>query len=196
MKKCRFILFLFFLSGFCLGAAAQDTFKSGIPSVLVEGGDTLNVMILNDIYVYPPRVSSGSANDAQYQKMIRDVKKTLPYAKLVYNTLIETYEYMMTLPEKDRPAHLKQMENDLFAEYKPVLRKMSLSQGKLLIKLIDRECNQSSYDLLKAFLGPFRAGFWNIFAGMFGASLKSGWEPDGKDAATERVIELVEMGLL
>ncbi|GHT84228.1 hypothetical protein FACS189420_2080 [Bacteroidia bacterium] len=179
-----------------MGAAAQDTFKSGIPSVLVEGGDTLNVMILNDIYVYPPRVSSGSANDAQYQKMIRDVKKTLPYAKLVYNTLIETYEYMMTLPEKDRPAHLKQMENDLFAEYKPVLRKMSLSQGKLLIKLIDRECNQSSYDLLKAFLGPFRAGFWNIFAGMFGASLKSGWEPDGKDAATERVIELVEMGLL
>jgi hypothetical protein len=196
MKQGRFFLFLFFLSGFCLKIGAQDTFKSSIPSVLVEGNDTLNVMILNDIYVYPPSISSGSGYDEKQLKMIRDVKKTLPYAKLVYNTLIETYEYMMTLPEKDRPAHLKRMENELFAEYKPVLKKMSLSQGKLLIKLIDRECNQNSYDIVKAFLGPLRAGFWNFFAGMFGASLKSSWEPDGKDAATERIVELVEMGLL
>jgi hypothetical protein len=129
--------------------------------------------------------------------MIRDVKKTLPYAKLVYNTLIETYEYIMTLPtEKERQNHLKRVEKDLYAEYVPILKKMSLSQGKLLIKLIDRECNQNSYELLKAFLGPFRAGFWNVFAGMFGASLKSTWDPNGKDAATERIVELVEMGLL
>jgi len=73
---------------------------------------------------------------------------------------------------------------------------MSLSQGKLLIKLIDRECNQSSYDLLKAFLGSFRAGFWNLFANLFGASLKTQWEPEGRDADTERIIVLVEQGLL
>jgi hypothetical protein len=65
-----------------------------------------------------------------------------------------------------------------------------------LIKLIDRECNQSSYDILKAYLGPFRAGFWNLFAGLFGASLKSEWDPDGKDAATERIVQMVEMGLI
>jgi hypothetical protein len=175
---------------------AQDAFRSSIPTSLVEGNDTLNVLVLNDIYVYSPRTTSGSANDAKYQKLIRDVKRTLPYAKLVYNTLIETYEYMMTLPEKDRPEHMKRIEKDLYAEYKPILKKMSFSQGKLLIKLIDRECNQTSYDLLKAFLGPVRAGFWNFFAGMFGASLKSDWDPDGKDAATERVVELIEMGLL
>jgi hypothetical protein len=88
------------------------------------------------------------------------------------------------------------MENDLLKLYKPELKKMTLSQGKLLIKLIDRECNQTSYDLVKAFLGPFRAGFWNIFAGMFGASLKSSWDPNGQDADTERIVEMVEMGLL
>jgi hypothetical protein len=176
---------------------AQDVFRSGIPPFAIEGEDTLKVVVMNDIYVYPPRASGISSDDIKYQKLIRDVKKTLPYAKLIYNTLIETYEYIMTFPtEKERQEHLKRMEKELFAEYMPVLKKMTLSQGKLLIKMIDRECNQNSYDLLKAFLGPIRAGFWNIFAGMFGASLKSTWDPGGKDAATERVIELVEMGIL
>lgn len=152
---------------------------------------------MNDIYVYPPQVYRSFSENAKYQKTVRDVKKTLPYAKMIYATLIETYEYIMTMPtEEERQKHLSRMENDLFKEYKPILKKMSLSQGKLLIKLIDRECNQTSYDLVKAFLGPFRAGFWNIFAGMFGASLKSHWDPKGKDAATERIIEMIEMGLL
>jgi hypothetical protein len=199
MSKYFVILFFFFLSSFCVETGAQNTntFKSNIPPFLIEGEDTLRVVVMNDIYVYPPSLTYGSADDVKYQKLIRDVKKTLPFSKLVYGTLIETYEYIMTLPtEEERQKHLKRMENELLAEYKPVLKKMTLSQGKLLIKLIDRECNQSSYDLLKAFLGPFRAGFWNLFAGMFGASLKSTWDPNGKDAATERVIELVEMGVL
>ncbi|MDR3339824.1 MAG: DUF4294 domain-containing protein [Candidatus Symbiothrix sp.] len=196
MQKRMVILLLLFLGLFSLKTAAQDTFKSSIPAYSMDGEDTLKSMIINDIYVYPPQTFVNS-DDAKYQKLIRDVKKTLPYAKLVYNTLIETYEYMMTLPsEKEREEHLKRMEKELLAEYKPVLKKMTLSQGKLLIKLIDRECNQNSYDILKAFLGPFRAGFWNLFAGMFGASLRSNWDPDGKDAATERVVELIEMGLL
>ena len=98
--------------------------------------------------------------------------------------------------DKARQAHLKRMEKELFAQYKPELKKLSFSQGKLLIKLIDRECNQSSYNLLKAYLGSFRAGFWNFFAGMFGASLKSEYDPKGKDAMTERVVVLVENGLI
>lgn len=156
----------------------------------------MKVLVLNDIYVYPPQVYNNYLTDAKYQKMVRDVKKTLPYAKLIYSTLIETYEYIMTLPEGERQKHLTRMENDLFNEYKPALKKMSLSQGKLLIKLIDRECNQSSYELVKAFLGSFRAGFWNFFAGLFGASLKSTWDPTGKDADAERIVEMVEMGIL
>ena len=104
---------------------------------------------------------------------------------------------METLPDdKARQAHLKRMEKDLFKEYKPELKKLTFSQGKLLIKLIDSECNQSSYNLLKAYLGGFRAGFWNLFAGMFGASLKSEYDPKGKDAMTERIVILVERGLL
>ena len=155
------------------------------------------VIRLRSLYVFPKPRFRNKREAARYWKLVRDVKRTLPYAKLVYDTLIETYEYMETLPDdKARQAHLKRMEKELFEEYKPELKKLSLSQGKLLIKLIDRECNQSSYHLLKAYLGSFRAGFWNIFAGLFGASLKTEYDPTGKDALTERVVVLVENGLL
>jgi hypothetical protein len=182
---------------FCTKTVAQKNFNDSIPPYIINGEDTVKTMVLNAIYIYPPQTLKSEKQDEQYRKLIRDIKKTLPYAKLIYSTLIETYEYMMTLPDdKIREEHLKRMEKELFAEYKPVLKKMTLSQGKLLIKLIDRECHQNSYTILKAFLGSFRAGFWNLFAGMFGASLKSEWDPEGKDAAAERIIQMVEMGLL
>ena len=191
------MLFGLLLNIQCLETNAQNVSRQRIPDFITANNDTLKMMMLSDIYVYPPQAFKNPAEEEQYLKLIRDVKKTLPYAKLVYGTLIETYEYIMTMPtEKEREEHLKRIEKELYAEYMPVLRKMSLTQGKLLIKLIDRECNQPSYNLLKAFLGPFRANFWNLFAGIFGASLKSSWDPKGKDAATERIVELVEMGLI
>ena len=182
----------------CFGIKAQQpTFRDNIPSFILMDSDTVKTVVLRDVYIYPAQTYTTTRHEEQYQRLIRDVKRTLPYAKLVYATLIETYEYMMTLPDdKAREVHLKQMEKDLFAEYKPILAKLTLTQGKLLIKLIDRECNQSSYNIIKAYLGSFRAGFWNLFASIFGASLKTEWDPDGKDAATERIVEMVEMGLL
>ena len=204
MQLLSMILFVLFLNVWGQETQAQNTIskaqnisKQRIPDFTTGKNDTLKVMTLNDIYVYPPQAFKNPADEERYWKLIRDVKKTLPYAKLVYATLIETYEYIMTLPtEQEREEHLKRMEKDLYAEYMPVLKKMTLSQGKLLIKLIDRECNQSSYNIVKAFLGPFRAGFCNLFAGIFGASLKTTWDPDGKDAAAERIVEFVEMGVL
>jgi hypothetical protein len=198
MQTVRFgILLVLFLSGRCLEANAQAMFGQRMPDFASERNDTLKVMTLNDIYVYPPQIFRNPAEEEQYRRLIRDVKIALPYAKIVYATLIETYEYIMTLPsEKEREVHLKRMEKELYDEYMPVLKKMTLTQGRLLIKLIDRECNQTSYNVLRAFLGSFRAAFWNFFAGLFGASLKSSWEPDGRDAATARIVELVEMGLL
>ncbi|GHT69242.1 hypothetical protein AGMMS50239_35700 [Bacteroidia bacterium] len=197
MKRIFIFTILLIFCVFITKTKAQNTFKSSIPAYAADKGDSLKVLVMNDIYVYPPQMYKHFSEDVKYQKMVRDVKKTLPYAKMIYTTLIETYEYIMTMPtEEERRKHLARMENDLFKDYKPVLKKMSLSQGKLLIKLVDRECNQTSYNLVKAFLGSFRAGFWNIFAGMFGASLKSTWDPNGQDAATERIVEMVEMGLL
>ncbi|WP_106831662.1 DUF4294 domain-containing protein [Parabacteroides pacaensis] len=174
-----------------------NTLPKGYQHAYVEGGDTIPVVALREVVIFPPMKFKNKKQQEKYTKLVRDVKKTLPYAKMVYATLIETYEYIETLPtEKEKEEHLKRMEKELFKEYKPELKKLTLSQGKLLIKLIDRECNQSSYNLVKAYLGTFRAGFWNFFAGMFGASLKSEYDPKGKDAQTERVVILVERGLI
>ena len=174
-----------------------NTLPEGIYKAYLEGKDTIPIINLQEVFIYPQIKFKNKREQARYNKLVRDIKRTLPYAKLVYATLIETYEYIETLPnEKAKQEHLKRMEKELFKEYKPELKKLTFSQGKLLIKLIDRECNQSSYNLLKAFLGSFRAGFWNLFAGMFGASLKTEYDPEGKDFMIERIVVLVENGLL
>ena len=166
------------------------------PAVIIDG-DTIAYVRLPDVLVFKPLVFKNKRDEQEYNKLVRDVKKTLPYAKIVYATLIETYEYLETLPDDGtREKHLKKMESDLFKEYKPILANLTLTQGKLLIKLIDRECNQNAFNLVKAYLGGFRARFWNLFAAMFGASLKSDYDPTGKDAKIERVVTLVERGLI
>ena len=91
---------------------------------------------------------------------------------------------------------MKMVEKGLKEQYTARMKKLTFSQGKLLIKLVNRECNQSSYQLVKAFMGPFKAGFYQTFAALFGASLKKQYDPTGDDALTERVILLVESGQL
>ena len=134
-----------------------------------------------------------------YWRTVRDVKLTLPYAKLIAETLVETYEYIETFPtQKEREEYLKQMESSLFKQYKPVLKKFSKRQAKVLIKLIQRETHQSSYDIVKAFLGTFRATFWQGFGKLFGVSLNSSYNPnkDENDAMLDRIARCVEQGTL
>ena len=174
----------------------NEMFTERVHVVNTEVQDPMPVIILPEVVVYPTTIKfKNEKEQIAYDKLVRDVKRTLPYAKLVYNALIETYEYIETLPnDKTKEAHLKRMEKELFKEYKPELKKLTLTQGKLLLKLIDRECNQSSFKLVNAFLGPLRARFWNVFATMLGASLKTTYEPNGQDAITEHVVRLVERG--
>jgi len=102
-------------------AQAQDMFRNEIPEYEIVGSDTVKTFILDDITVYPDEFFQILSEDPKYRKKVRDVKKVLPYSKLIYTTLIETYEYIMTFPdEEERQAHLKQMEKDLFAEYKRI----------------------------------------------------------------------------
>lgn len=129
----------------------------------IDGEETL-MLVLSEVTVFPPLKFKNKKEEEFYWKTVRDVKKTLPYAKLICETLIETYEYIETFPtQKEREEHLKKMESAVFEQYKPVLKKFTKSQAKMLIKLINRETNQSSYNILKAFLGSFRAGFWQTF---------------------------------
>lgn len=164
-----------------------------------EEGDTAIMVVLNNITYYPPLKFKNKKQEQFYWRTVRDVKRTLPYAKMIAETILETYEYMETLPsQEERQRHLQQMEKEVFNQYKPQLKKFTKSQGKMLVKLITRETNQSSYSILKAFLGTFRAGFWQTFGRFFGVNLKSDFRPDKneEDAIIERVCVLVEQGML
>ena len=95
---------------------------------------------------------------------------------------------------KPDQKHIKRVEKGLKEQYTPRMKKLSFAQGKLLIKLIDRQSNSTSYELVKAFMGPFKAGFYQTFAALFGASLKKEYDPQGEDKLTERVVLMVENG--
>lgn len=208
------IFFCLIITAICfIAASAQKVDANGVPvppsavkkpvqgryHFITEQGDTALMVVLSNVTVYPPLKFKNKKQEEFYWRTVRDVKRTLPYAKLIAETLLETYEYIETLPtQKDREAHLTQMEKEIFAQYKPELKKFTKSQGKMLVKLINRETNQSSYSILKAFLGTFRAGFWQTFGKFFGVNLKSDYRPDknSDDAIIERVCTLVEQGML
>lgn len=163
-----------------------------------DGTETF-MLVLREITVYPPVKFKNKKEEEFYWRTVRDVRKTLPYAKLICETLIETYEYIETFPtQKEREDYLKKMEGAIFEQYKPVLKKFTKSQAQMLIKLINRETDQTSYSILKAFLGSFRAGFWQTFGRLFGVNLRTSYNPDkdSKDAIIERVATLIEQGQL
>ena len=166
------------------------------PATVYEG-DTIPYVKLPTVYVFKPMVFKNKRQERQYNKLVRDVKKVLPIANEVKRAIIETYQVLQTMPtEKQRSRHLKAVEKSVKEQYTPVMKKLTFAQGKLLIKLVDRQTHSTGYELVKAFLGPFKAGFYQAFASLFGASLKKHYDAEGEDAMVERVILLVESGQL
>ena len=141
--------------------------------VCVYKGDTIPAVQLPNVYIFRPLKFKIEKDRREYYRLVRNVKKTLPLAG-----------------EK----HLKLVEKGLKEQYTPIMKKLTFSQGKLLIKLVNRQTDSSSYELVKAFMGPFKAGFYQTFAALFGASLKKEYHPEGEDRLTERVVLLVENG--
>lgn len=167
-----------------------------VGKALVDG-DSIQYMEMNNVYVYPELEIKDEKQRAAYNRLVYTVKKVLPIAKEAHGLILETYEYMQTLPDKkSRDEHMKIVEREIKKEYTPRMKKLNRTEGKLLIKLIYRECNSTGFELIQAFLGPVRAGVYQAFAWTFGASLKKEYDPQGKDRITERVVRLVEAGQL
>ena len=162
---------------------------------VLQGKDSIQYVEVNNVYVYPEPVFKNAKQRMAYNRLVYNVKKVLPIAKEVRKIIIETGEYLETLPNKRaKDAHMKLVEKGIKEEYTPRMKKLTYAQGKLCIKLVYRECNSSSYQLIQAFLGPVRAGFYQAFAWAFGASLTKKYDPNGVDRLTERVVRQVEPG--
>ncbi|MBO5602140.1 MAG: DUF4294 domain-containing protein [Prevotella sp.] len=168
--------------------------KVKVSKTLVDG-DSIQYVEMNNVFVYPANQFKNERQRQAYNRLVYNVKKVLPIAKEVKGIIIETGDYLATLPnEQARKEHLKRVEKGIKEQYTPRMKKLSYSQGKLLIKLVYRECNSSSYELINAFLGPVRAGVYQAFAWIYGASLTKKYDPEKTDRLTERVVRMVEAG--
>jgi hypothetical protein len=133
----------------------------------------------------------------QYEKLISNIKKVYPYALIVRAKLVEVNSELQNYPDgRERKRYLRDVEKDVFAKYQKDIEDMTISQGRLLIKLIDRETQNTSYVLIRDYRGKFSASFWQGIARIFGTNLKEEYDPYGEDALIEAIINEIDAGRL
>ena len=181
--------------------AAETKAQAGLfvsYQVQVErNGDTLYIApMLPPVYCYPPMRFKNKRAEKFYWKTVRNVKKCLPYARIVSKVLNKANKDMEDMDEAQKELYLKSLEKEVKRKYEPIVRKMTYSQGKILIKLIDRETNIASFELIRLYRGDLAAYFWQGVAKLFNANLKEEYDGKDKDKIIERIITLVEAGQL
>ena len=172
---------------------------SVVDSVLLQisNTDTFYLARMADVYVYPPMVFKNKQQERFYWKTVRDVKKTLPFAKeLALEMQVADQQLALLADDKARRKWWRQYEKYLFRKYEDDLRHMTASQGQMLMKLMDRESDRTSYDIIKHYRGKASANFWQFIAKLFKNDLKEEYDASDKDRIVERVINLVEAGQL
>lgn len=176
-----------------LSLNAQSNFRaySSIGDEYVDGERMIGVT-LKPIAVYPKPIDTR-----RYARLIHNIKVAYPIAQQARMLLDQTERALLEIPsKKEQQAFIKKMEQDLKEEYTPILKRMTFSQGRILLKLIDRQTSHTSYDLVKELRGSFSAVFWQGVARIFGANLKMEYDADGEDQEIERLIRLYELGLI
>ncbi len=179
------------------GIAQEEEKTEKVVSAVVDEGDTIPVVWLHSIYVNEARPYKSRRQRRRYNRLKYHVKKVYPYAKLA-GQLYHQYEDSLALCETDRQRKrfYKMIENELRDRYEGELKKLSITQGKILIKLVDREIGSSSYDILSELRGVFTAFFWQSLAKLFGNDLKARYDPYGEDREIENIVVLIERGYI
>lgn len=167
--------------------------ERALTPVVISGTDTMPVYQLPDVLVEATMTARIRRKVERIDRLTRNVQKVFPYA-LTTAKLLDQYEYDLTniSRESDKDLYLKLAEAELKAEFEDELKDMTRSQGRLLIKLIDRETGSTSYDLVKQLRGSFQAWVWQGVAKLFGNDLKDGYDPEGDDAVVESIVRRIE----
>ena len=193
MKKHWLFIVYFGLSVYAYG----DEYVVDSVRLQVNSNDTFYLARMQDIWVYPQMVFTSKKQERFYWKTVRDVKKTLPFAKELAIEMRVADQQLALLPEdKARRKWWKQHEKYLFKKYENDFRRMTASQGQMLMKLMDRESDKTSYEIIKHYRGKASANFWQFVAKLFKNDLKEEYDASDKDRIVERVINLVEAGQL
>lgn len=190
---------------FCRGyAQSPDSVKAGDTSKVIYmpaqviNGDTIIVAELNPVTLGRPRPTfENKMEEKQYWRLVYNLKKVYPYAKMARQKLDEMNAHFLTLKsEKERKKYTKQVEDEIRAQFEDQLKALTITQGKLLIKLIYRETGNTSYELVKELRGGISAMFWQTLARLFGSNLKMKYDPNGEDRLVEDILLAIESGML
>lgn len=202
--KRLFIICMILL--FCVGgysqtgeASAPDSTQSiyHVLKTATYDGQTYPLVELNEITVFGKMPRGVRFNYRRHARLVYNVRRVYPYALLVRNEVGRVNRLLETMPnKKDQNNFLQQYEKDIFKEYEDDMKKLTFSQGKILIKLIERETQNTSFDLIRQYRGKFSATFWQSIARIFGADLKADYDPAGEDYLIEQVIIEIEAGRL
>jgi hypothetical protein len=194
MKKWIIFLFALVLTG--LTANAQQT-TGKILNAVVVNGDTIPVDELSEVNIYNKDASATTVDSKQFNRLVRNVKKVYPYAKLAG---IKFNEYSIILAdvknEKEKRRMMKKAQEELEDQFGNDLKALTFSQGKILLKLVDRQTGNSSFELVQEFRGKFVAFFWQSFAKLFGYNLKIQYDPLGEDKDIELIVLMIENGTI
>ena len=200
MRLIRFI-FIVFILNFASQVHGQ-TFQSGdstfsVMKALIIGKDTLLVSDIPELKVYPQRQFKNRFQYWKYRRLIRNVKAAYPYAKIAAEKLKELDQRLASMPsERRQKAYIKTAEKEIREEFEDEVVHLTISQGRILIKLIDREVGDTTFEVLKDIKGSVSAVFWQAIARVFGSNLKSEYDAEGEDKMIEEIIRMIDQGLL
>lgn len=166
-----------------------------ITTGVIVDGDTLPLIKLQEVRCWGRKRFRSKRAYQRYTKLVRNVKKTLPYARIAAERLQIIEDSLSRIPtQKMRDKYIKDSEKQLFAEFEKPLKHLTISQGRILIKLIDRETGNTSYQLIKTLKGNFSAFLWQGVARLFGSSLKSEYDAEGDDSDIEAIVNAIDAG--
>jgi len=176
---------------------AQDRDTAAMHFGYVENGDTIILKNIKEIVVFPEREFKNKREYRRYTRYVQKVKKVYPLA-VEARVLLKEYEprYSALETQKDRRKLMKKLEKELLDKHKDELKRWSISDGRILLKLINRETERTPYSLIKDFRGGFSATFWQGIARLFKNDLKAGYEPEEEDKVLEEIVTLIELGYL
>lgn len=159
---------------------------------VVENGDSIPIF-----HITPIRKYARKPDMRRYARMVRAVKRVYPIAKEAKTLMASMEQELLALPnKKQQKLYIKGIEKRLVREYTPVIKKMTIYDGKVLLKLIDRQVDNTAFEIIKEFRGGFEAGMWQALAKIFGNNLKTDYDPEKDDQLLERIVTLYEKGLL
>ena len=197
MRKIYYIVALLLGIIFTLPLSLSAQNSGTLMGYRVEGSDTVYVGRINEINVYNWKESTKKSKEwREYYRLVYNFKKTYPYALMAKQKVmyVDSVLSNSSMRKAEEERFIKKFENDLFSEFEKPLRNMTFSQGRLLLRLIDREVGQTSFYLIRDYKGGAAAGFWQGIAKIFGSDLKKPYDKFGEDKLTEELVMMYYRG--